>query len=179
MPRQTASFEAAVAASISDWLHRYIPAVAESLGPLPDTVDPTSKEKARRWSLRTDKVEPGPMTDALADEALAMILEEHRAQQKPAPDRDALAKLVAARVNGVLYEYRKDVFGRGNPLPAARVKEAERYARLAQKEQPTTETVGAAPSPAPAPPSVEPAMPTEPPMTESPPTEPSPVQGGY
>ena len=136
MPRETASFEAAVAQSIQDWLTRTMPAVAESLGPLPDTVEPTRKEKLERWSLRTDQVAPGPMTDALADEALRMIVEEHRQAGKPVPDPDTLAKLTAAKVNAVLHPYRQDVFGRGIPQPDARVREARAYKRLAEKEQP-------------------------------------------
>lgn len=149
MPREPESFEGAVAQSIQDWLHKYIPAVAESLGPLPDTVEPTRREKASRWSLRSDKVPPG-VEDQLADEALKMILEEHQQGGTPVPDPDTLTKLTAAKVNAVLYPYRHEVYGRGLPRPAERVREAERYAKLAGQQQPIIETVE--PTPAPAPP---------------------------
>lgn len=140
MPREPESFEAAVAKSIEDWLHRYMPAVAESLGPLPDTVLPSAREKLERWNLRTDQVPPGPMTDALADEALKAILEQHQQAGTPPPDPDTLTKLVAAKVNAVLYPYRQDVYGRGIPKPEQRVKEAEKYARMAQKQAPSEPT---------------------------------------
>lgn len=157
MPRQPESFEGAVAASIEAWLHKYMPAVAETLGPLPDTVEPTRREKASRWNLRSDKVPPG-VEDQLADEALKMILEEHQQGGQPVPDPDTLAKLTAAKVNAVLYPYRHEVYGRGLPRPTERVREAERYAKLAGQQQPIIETVATTPAPAPSVASEPPAM---------------------
>lgn len=154
MPRQPDSFEGAVAKSIEEWLHRMMPAVAEALGPLPDSVEPTQREKLERWNLRTREVPPEAV-DLLADEALKMILDEHAGRQQPIPDRDTLTKLVAARVNKVLYPWNAEVYGRGTPRPADRIREAERYQRLAMKEQPAP---------------VESAMPALPAPTEPAPT---------
>ena len=144
MPKVPDSFEGAVAKSIEDWLHTTMPGVASSLGPLPDTVEPSRSEKLERWNLRADQVPPGPMTDALADEALRKVLEEHQSQGKPPPSGETLTQLVAAQVNAVLYPYRKEVYGRGIPRAADKVKEAARYARLAGRQEPAASDLLAA-----------------------------------
>jgi hypothetical protein len=100
---------------------------------LPDTVIPSQREKIERWNLRTDQVPEG-MADQLADEALRMLIDDYSQQGKPQPDPDQLTKLVAAKVNAVLYPYRQEVYGRGTPRPDARVREAERFKRLSEKQ---------------------------------------------
>lgn len=170
MPKTPDSFESAVGASIGEWIHRYIPAVADSLGPLPDTVEPTRREKADRWNLRSDKVPPGA-EDQLADEALQMIVEEHQQQGKPPPDPDTLAKLTAARVNSVLYPYRREVYGRGLPRPEERVAEARRYAKLSGEQVLREPTTASAPTAAPESPAMPDATETAATSSSADPTE--------
>jgi hypothetical protein len=140
MPREVRSFEADVGKAVSDWIHHFIPAVAEKLGPLPDTVVPSRDELNDRWTLRSDKVPPG-MEIELAKQAAQAILEEHQAQKKPLPDNDTLTKLVAARTNAALYPYRSEVYSRGTPRPEERIKVARQYAKQGAPATPATPTM--------------------------------------
>lgn len=127
MPREAKSFEADVGKAVEDWIHTYIPEVAAKLGPLPNSVIPTKAELQERWNLRSLEVPEGAEA-TLAQQALSVIQEEHTAQGKPLPDPDTMVKLVASRTSAALYPYRKDVYGRGNPRPAEKVKAARQFA---------------------------------------------------
>lgn len=157
--------------AIQEELHRRAKALADLLGPLPNSVIMSTRETDERWDRRTDQVPP-EMTPQLATEALKQITEEHAVRGAPLPPREQLVLLVAARTNAVLYPYRRKLVSTSNPEPEQQVKTATQYARRAEKRQPAM----MAPEPLPAP---EMAFSeASEPMTQPVPEQPAPIDGG-
>jgi len=131
MPRQMPQpFEIAVAQHVHQEARRRGKALAEMLGPLPDSVQLTKREADSRWQLRTDKVPP-EAAPQLAREALTMLTEQYASEGRPLPQGERLALLVAAKVNAVLYPYRRKLVATGTPEPEEQVRVAGQYRRRA------------------------------------------------